>query len=860
MPTINIQGLSVGAQSANSFGASFTNPACTVIDNQDNWGRTLGAAEKYLRPTDANEYLVTTVADYRDVEVEFWSRRCWLYFRLTASGRALRVELNEDVGYITLTALQDLTTPPGLIEGGSGTDFDGQTWTLATFPGYVSTPALSRLWTFGVSGFDFYIKLSGVEVARIQQPYHALTGKVAIRGAVGDYGITNFTVTALTPATIYSDPPNAVFDPRDFGLKELHTTGSISASSAALTVASATGFAIGDQIIVEIGGESGTGARGTKGVGGTVPALSYADIAARDADTSQVDGKWCWVIDTGRTFYWDDTAVLWKRGTLPDFYWALALPYALTAEITNIVGNVLTLDTAATVAATGANVYYNNYPALTFYTTLEANIWEPRALDIPAGDYACHSDANTVFGCNGTERIEIRGQGIDATRIFAPNGVLPARIVFIGTTGCSVHDLEISGNFGDSGYRFVDGFPDGLGDPNWNYYQGVFFTNLAQDGTCYNVRAGDWPGSCIEFNHVSSGTCNNCQTFHSDPFRRYVANWTFQCSDAGGVSFTDCSFTCPGFHNAFETFRSDGVTYTRCHSTNGIASSNSSGNFLFDKMTVIMQAGCAEICNYIDSYGVSITAVNPYDNPVIQVNSNIDPPSASMILGGIIRNPTVIIEGPADDAGHTWSAMININFFNPNIQVIGDPPWTGRPCDAEHINGYLTGPNYDPLVTPSHVGALGVNSTGEATIVSGIRVVGVARDANISTGGQGGDIVQDCVADVISTSGVTLRNLTNAAWALICGGSGGQAIGGGFARAWSDFSKDNRHHQSRKSIRLERIQNSREYKKLDGRLAKLKAMLHDATRSERFIILRMINDLEEKLGSMEADVLAALQW
>ena len=57
------------------------------------------------------------------------------------------------------------------------------------------------------------------------------------------------------------------------GWKTSKTTGSMTAGSPTLTVADASGFSVGDQVIVATGGESGAGAWGTLGVGGSWPSL-----------------------------------------------------------------------------------------------------------------------------------------------------------------------------------------------------------------------------------------------------------------------------------------------------------------------------------------------------------------------------------------------------------------------------------------------------------------------------------------------------------------------------------------------------------------------------------------------------------
>jgi hypothetical protein len=54
-----------------------------------------------------------------------------------------------------------------------------------------------------------------------------------------------------------------------------------------LVVAAASGFKVGDWVIVEIGKEDGRGQRGTRGVGGTWPAKSYPTEAQLLADKKQ---------------------------------------------------------------------------------------------------------------------------------------------------------------------------------------------------------------------------------------------------------------------------------------------------------------------------------------------------------------------------------------------------------------------------------------------------------------------------------------------------------------------------------------------------------------------------------------------
>ena len=93
---------------------------------------------------------------------------------------------------------------------------------------------------------------------------------------------------------------------RATNLPQVVTTGSIAAESNQLTVSSASGFNVGDWVIVEIGKEAGQGQRGTRGVGGTWPSKSYPTEAQLLADKSQPNRQFAWAEDTGYVFWWLD--------------------------------------------------------------------------------------------------------------------------------------------------------------------------------------------------------------------------------------------------------------------------------------------------------------------------------------------------------------------------------------------------------------------------------------------------------------------------------------------------------------------------------------------------------------------------
>jgi hypothetical protein len=111
------------------------------------------------------------------------------------------------------------------------------------------------------------------------------------------------------------------------------TTGSMATGSLTLTVVDASGLAVNDYLIVEIGGESGAGLRGTPGVGGSWPDLSYSNGTTMAADTSKPDGQFAYRVDTGNVYR--SFSGVWQQQTAAIFYyWEKQLPRSLAARVT----------------------------------------------------------------------------------------------------------------------------------------------------------------------------------------------------------------------------------------------------------------------------------------------------------------------------------------------------------------------------------------------------------------------------------------------------------------------------------------------------------------------------------------------
>lgn len=82
--------------------------------------------------------------------------------------------------------------------------------------------------------------------------------------------------------------------------KAISTTVSTTAGNNVVTVGSSTGLNVGDQIVIE-----DDWVRGTMGVGGIWPPLSYATVSAMNADTTKPTDTYAWVEATGDVYRWN---------------------------------------------------------------------------------------------------------------------------------------------------------------------------------------------------------------------------------------------------------------------------------------------------------------------------------------------------------------------------------------------------------------------------------------------------------------------------------------------------------------------------------------------------------------------------
>lgn len=340
--------------SANNW-TGFASQAGSVFQT-NNWTSPV-ATFSYLQGNDYHQLVAQTTATPLDVEVTTWTRSGTVYARIS-NGTAIYFNHNGETlnGTIQIGVVTNLLSNSVYDATNAKTGAYRALYTNAnmngTVAGYNNASTNSAVFKFGVRGLDVYAQFSAdggstwTEFVRLKQTFVVAPGAVAFAADSG-YGFRNVAVSYLAAPLLASTPSVARFNPLDWGLKSGQTTGSITAGSNTLTLASSLNVAVGDSIIIAVGGESGGGLRGTVGVGGTNPNLSFANATARDADTTESDGTFSWTTNDGNAYQWSASSGTWVVNGF--YYGQKVAPRALLATVTAVSngGTTLALDTNA---------------------------------------------------------------------------------------------------------------------------------------------------------------------------------------------------------------------------------------------------------------------------------------------------------------------------------------------------------------------------------------------------------------------------------------------------------------------------------------------------------------------------------
>ena len=687
--SIPVESLSTGAIAANAF-PGFTSPSGTVFTSSY-WG---ASGIKYLKTDDYKKYVAATTASVRDVEVTSWGADVTMFLQLS-NGRALYFTWNYEVP-------NDGQLKIGIVTGlGEGREFrqNGTYYSLWSAklsnvaPSYNLSDTTNDLFTFGASGFDVYLKYNGVELVRLKEYRHMEAGLVAVQ-ANREHGFRNIGVRYLPPKTVFSIPEAGLIDLRDFGLRDIATTGSIEADSNILAIAEDKQFRVGDRIIVAVGGENGGGLRGTVGVGGSYPNLNYANASEMNADKGRPNFTYAWMRDTGDV----KSSYGGKWNQDGRYYLQKVVPKAMLARITAISsdGLNLTLDTSAYAAAIDAHVYLDN---ISYFAICGEAAVGPAAPDnikikLPAGRFA----VSGYVSIKGKTGWQVFGQGKTETEVFSPKGCRSATIEAFQSDYTVVRDLHLRGNACNHGYGL-----DWMGDTVSSFPYGIHF-NLSQHCVAQDCRVTD-----AFMKSVGAAYAHNCwarrvEVVCTEGLQNYV-QWLIQWSDSSLGGAEDCSIDSPYLTAGLEMFRSSGVIFRRINTRNATFSSNSSGgNFLFEDCAIAIEAN-----SQMSEPSFS------HHNPIININSNIRPPNKDIALGGRIVRQTIAVEGYIN-SNHDNLIYCVINAENSNITLEGTYPNTENP------KGFFSGPDWHRGADP--FAGIFVRSAGNNITVHGMRFKG----------------------------------------------------------------------------------------------------------------------------------------
>lgn len=737
---VPIASLPVTTYAADTLDAEFLNAAGSVVVSSA-WG---APATQYFQATDFRYLSMQSLYCSRDMEVETWSRNGIMFVRKTEAGTALYLQHNGEVspnGFVEIGIVTNFVEGVAF-KGASGTFYRIYTGDFAAVPGYDRANTLGAVITFGVQGFDVYAKFNGVEFVRFQEYRHMAPGRAAFQGNTG-YGFREVTLRHYAARPLYSAYATNTLDLRDFGWRDLRTSGTIAQGSNLLTVANSTAWRVGDYVVVET--EQG---RGTKGVGGTWPALSYPTLTQMQADTSQANNLYAWVEATGNVYRW--TGGVWEPQT--SYYTAKAIPLALGAQILAITGNVLTLNVAAATAASQAVVHFDNayvfnklgrdprydgesnFPLASeggfdFSAITPANL----RLQLPTGHFAI----GYMLLLHNHTGWTIEGAGKDCTTLYSPKGTPSGMLHIYRSPQSTVRQLHLRGNTRDQGF----GLQWSLNSPlvtqsdipqGGAYPSGLLFQE-SHDGSASDVNVTNVFQSAVGTRFSNNVVAQRITYSMTDGLRIYV-QWGYQWADAIGGGCIDCTMTSPTLIAGFEAFKSSGVQFLRPRGTNAVISMNDAGNWLVQDGTITVTALSQHPTDGAFSH----------QNPLFNVNTNIGAVYAP--LGGTITNLTLLQEGYINAANDTLKGIV-VNANNPNIVVTGGvyqaPNWAAPST--------LNGPN-------------GLNSVGAGLVVNGFQVIGTVNTAIHPLGNiratQGA--ISNCIADVISIGvGVTVTNCHN---------------------------------------------------------------------------------------------------
>lgn len=428
-------------------------------------------------------------------------------------------------------------------------------------------------------------------------------------------------------------------------LNGFNTTGSMEEGSPFLVCEDASGFAVGNHVIVEIGGEAGEGLIETDGVGGV-------------QEPSEPGHPW---------YY--------------NYY--VSKPKALCAVIIGKEGNTVQLDQSAYVSTTDAGVWFDNlhlWDSMFGNPNNASKMFIGKTVQFPTGKFAFSGPIHI----GEIDRANILGGEGEGTNLYTPKGCGPVWLNHGGTPDRPrVARFTFEQHWRRHGWIFSE-HPhyDRWGSSGISILQS--YRPLAHD--LYSI---DWGIGGSGFHNCQSPRGFRFRCLRTEPHVEYT-QWAIVDGHCDDAIFYDCRADSPlGLASGFEHFRSTNSKFIRCGGINATWSSGGSAGFLWDECwsTITEDAGSNDITDR-DWSSADIMFVGN------NVGSWLD-----MSVGGEIRNPRFIQEGPILPGKAARAIGIAGNPSDPlayaNVKITGTDYAkaliSGSSAGGAHINSTAPG-------------------------------------------------------------------------------------------------------------------------------------------------------------------------
>ena len=396
------------------------------------------------------------------------------------------------------------------------------------------------------------------------------------------------------------------------------------------------------------------------------------------------------------------------------------MPRSLQARITAISDNTLTLDKAAAVSATDANVYLDAAPILNLM------IARGTSLKLSAGNFP----TGGVVWIRDKVEFELAGAGHESTVIYSPKGVPSAMIQAHGSPRTVIRALTLQGNFRDEGFglNWTGSTPAGTNQPvtehavpqGAGFPRGISFHRGSHNSVAQDLRVIDVAQQAVGVSFANNVWARRVVNVQRDLMRQYV-QWQFQWADTTGGGCEDCEVHSSYIISGFEAFKATDVKFIRLKGINALMAMNGSGAWLIE------DADLRFTKNSLHPESDKIAA-SPFHG-AINVNTGIGI-TPQVVKGGTIRNVKITQEGYVNAQNDSLKGII-VNQNNPNVRI-------------ERVE--YRAPDYKPPTKAN--GAMALDATGLNTTVKDMKVVGKPQPGRANIFIQRGR-GEDCVAEVV---------------------------------------------------------------------------------------------------------------